>query len=277
MNISRPSTAPTSRRRCWAGPTPTSWTSRSGPILSSNTFQKVQEQLIRRRLRLIQDPVHTEDPSARRLDQVDALYELPDSLVAIGPRLRRYLEPIFVAGPLSSKPLFLRGIYFTSSLQTGEAVDKAISAIMGVDIVSTHGGPVVGEKPYFLRHVFQEKVFREKGLVTRTDNVAQLKRRRKLAVMSAGFAAVLALMGVTWFGYVQLQKRISEPSDFWTKLDTAQKDTPASLNFINSGAYGGKQAVASFKQEQLVNLHADATQRVAQKINVPPIFALVAH
>src|SRR6185437_17140995 len=106
-------------------------------------LQNVHEQLIRRRLRLIQDPVNTEDPSGRRLDQVDALYELPDALLAIAPRLRRYLEPIFVAGPLSSKPLFLRGIYFTSSLQTGEAVDKAMSAIMNSDIAKTLGGPVI--------------------------------------------------------------------------------------------------------------------------------------
>ncbi len=253
------------------------------PDLVEQHLQKVYEQLVRRRLKLIQDPVHSDDPAGRRLDQVDALYELPDSLVAIGPRLRRYLEPIFVAGPLSSKPLFLRGIYFTSSLQTGEAVDKAISAIMGVDIVSSHGGPVIGEKPYFLRHVFQEKVFREKGLVTRTDNVAQLKRRRKLAVMAAGFAAIAGLLGLTWLGNAQLNDRIVQPASYWDHLDKARTDQPKALAFVDKdlGSYGGSKIVNAYgangKSATLVSVHADPAHRVAQKLQIPWIFAPVAH
>ena len=73
------------------------------------------------------DPVHTEDPSARRVDQVDALYAFPDAFVKIGPRLRRYLEMIFVAGEWSPKPLFLRGIYFTSSMREGSALDAELA------------------------------------------------------------------------------------------------------------------------------------------------------
>jgi hypothetical protein len=240
------------------------------PELVEQHLEKVHAQLVRRRLRLIENPVNTEDPAARRLDQVDALYELPDALLAIAPRLRRYLEPIFVAGPLSSRPLFLRGIYFTSSLQTGEALDKAISAIMGVDIVAAHGGPVVAEKPYFLRHVFQEKVFKEKGLVTRTSNVAQLKRRRKLAVIGAGFASVLALGGLTWLGNSQLKKRIENPTHFWTNVATAQADAQAPLNIIGpDGRYRGDQTVRPV-QLPLVKVHDQAIN--APDIHVPIIF-----
>ena len=246
------------------------------PELVEQHLQNVHEQLIRRRLRLIQDPVNTEDPSGRRLDQVDALYELPDALLAIAPRLRRYLEPIFVAGPLSSKPLFLRGIYFTSSLQTGEAVDKAISAIMGVDIVSAHGGPVVGEKPYFLRHVFQEKVFKEKGLVTRTDNVAQYKRRRKLGVIAAGFASVFALGGLTWLGKTQLNQRIEAPTHFWQSVAKAKGEEQAPLNVIgNDGLYRGQTPIDTL-QLPLVKVHQQALDQDQKQIKVPPVFSLVA-
>ena len=246
------------------------------PELVEQHLQNLHEQLIRRRLRLIQDPVNTEDPSSRRLDQVDALYELPDALLAIAPRLRRYLEPIFVAGPLSSKPLFLRGIYFTSSLQTGEAVDKAISAIMGVDIVSAHGGPVVGEKPYFLRHVFQEKVFKEKGLVTRTDNVAQYKRRRKLSVMAAGFASVFALIGLSWLGKTQLNQRIEAPTQFWKGVADARKEEHAPLNVIGEdGLYRGQTPIDKL-QLPLVKVHQQALEQDEKLIKVPPVFSLVA-
>lgn len=246
------------------------------PELVEQHLQNLHEQLIRRRLRLIQDPVNTEDPSSRRLDQVDALYELPDALLAIAPRLRRYLEPIFVAGPLSSKPLFLRGIYFTSSLQTGEAVDKAISAIMGVDIVSAHGGPVVGEKPYFLRHVFQEKVFKEKGLVTRTDNVAQYKRRRKLGVIAAGFASVFALIGLSWLGKTQLNQRIEAPTQFWKGVADARKEEHAPLNVIGEdGLYRGQTPIDKL-QLPLVKVHQQALEQDEKLIKVPPVFSLVA-
>src|SRR5690606_9311272 len=56
-------------------------------------LDQVRERMIRRRTLMLQDPVHTENPSTgRRIDQIDALYAFPDSLLQIAPRLRRYLE-----------------------------------------------------------------------------------------------------------------------------------------------------------------------------------------
>jgi len=46
-------------------------------------LEAVCDRLRRRRLALLIDPVHTENPNGRRLDQVDALYALPQSIARL--------------------------------------------------------------------------------------------------------------------------------------------------------------------------------------------------
>lgn len=244
------------------------------PDLVQEHLEKVHEQLVRRRARLIQDPVHTDDPNARRTDQIDALYEFPEALVGLAPRLRRYLEPIFVAGPLSARPLFLRGIYFTSSLQTGEAVDAAMSAIMGIDIAKSHSGGVVSEKPYFLKHVFQEKVFKEKGLVTRTTNVSQLKRRRKVAVLAAAILSVLALGGFTWFSNHQLEESVGKHVAVWDDVKKWGAPDQTEMVGAEDGRYHGQSVGADKKK--LVDLHEAAREEAPTEVHVPAVFRPVA-
>jgi radical SAM protein with 4Fe4S-binding SPASM domain len=70
---------------------------------------------------VLRDPVPENAP--RRTDEVDSLFALPNSLAMLAPRLRRYLETIFMPGEWSAKPLFLRGIYFTSSMREGVALE----------------------------------------------------------------------------------------------------------------------------------------------------------
>ena len=145
---------------------------------------------------LLLEPVNTEDPNARRADQVDDLYSFPDSLVAIAPRLRRYMEMIFVQGEWSPKPLFVRGIYFTSSMRQGSALDKELADALGVPVDSLPEGRVWDqERAFFLRDLFMKKVFPEKGLVTREKKATGLHRRRKVAVLAAGFGAVRRAAG----------------------------------------------------------------------------------
>jgi len=98
----------------WSNPAPLD--ERFDPAKVTEHLETVKHRLFARRQNLLLDPVNTEDAQSRRVDQVDSLYALPDSVTKIGPRLRRYLEMIFVAGEWSPKPLFLRGIYFTSSM-----------------------------------------------------------------------------------------------------------------------------------------------------------------
>src|ERR1041384_8355184 len=99
------------------------------------------------------------------------------------PRLRRYLELIFVAGEWSPKPLFLRGIYFTSSMRQGAELDEEVAKILGMSVDALPGGGVSEEKSYFIRDVFTAKVFKERGLVTRATSVTKQQRSRKLALV----------------------------------------------------------------------------------------------
>lgn len=180
----------------------------------------VAKQLARRRQGLMLDPVNTEDPNGRRLDQVDALYAFPESILQIAPRLRRYLEMIFVAGEWSPKPLFLRGIYFTSSMREGSALDAELAEALKVPVESLPEGRVwERDRAYFLRDLFVQKVFKEKGLVTRASNTKQLQRRRKLAVMVTAICSIMILLGLTWFGAASLKKHIGDEREHWMATD----------------------------------------------------------
>ena len=133
-NSSTTSTTPSSSTRSWAGPIPIPSMSPSTPNRSTNTSKSSSKRLTDRRTHLLQDPVNTDDPNARRIEQVDALFALPESITKIGPRLRLYLEKIFVSGEWSPKPLFLRGIYFTSSMTEGSALDADLAEVLGVPV-----------------------------------------------------------------------------------------------------------------------------------------------
>jgi hypothetical protein len=198
----------------WSNPAPLD--ERFDPSAVVNHLETVKQRLTERRQQLLLDPINTEDANGRRVDQVDALYALPDSITKIAPRLRRYLEMIFVAGEWSPKPLFLRGIYFTSSMTEGSALDAELADVLGVPVDSLPEGRVWRrDRAYFLRDLFIEKVFREKGLVTRADNADKQQRTRRTIVLTCGFLAVVILAVLTWFGSHQLENSIGIHRDFW--------------------------------------------------------------
>lgn len=192
------------------------------PATVDKHLDSVRQRLIRRRYGLLQNPIHTSDPNARRTDQVDEMFELPDNLMRIAPRLRRYLEMIFVAGEWSPKPLFLRGIYFTSSMREGQALDVTLAQALGVDVEAIPGGKEWDkDKSYFLRDVFMAKVFREKGLVTRAVNVSKTLQRQRTLLVGTAMAATIIIAGLTVLGYFGFKTSLGPPSIFWRNVRTA--------------------------------------------------------
>lgn len=191
------------------------------PELVDKHLEQVASRLRRRRLGMLRDPV-PENPEARRTDEVDTLYALPHSLEMLGSRLRRYLETIFTAGEWSAKPLFLRGIYFSSSMREGAALDAELAAAIGVGIEELPEGKVwERERAYFLRDLFLEKVFREKGLVTRANNTKQMLRSQKIALYSFGAGALLVFLIVAWFAMGSLKSGIKDQGDYWKVVSSA--------------------------------------------------------
>jgi hypothetical protein len=217
----------------WSNPDPLDAAFR--PDLVEQHLGSVAARLRRRRMALIRDSSGTgrlgdtqqffaanyqlgRGPSAapRRLDEVDSLFALPESVMRLAPRLRRYLETIFVAGEWSAKPVFLRGIYFTSSMREGKALDEAIALATGLalDQLPEDRSWEKG-RAFFLRDLFHEKVFRESGLVTRATNTLQLLRQRQLAIFGSAGVALLLLLVFSGLAYRSLKRSVLAESSYW--------------------------------------------------------------
>ena len=176
-----------------------------------------------------------------RLDETDRLFALPQSLALMAPRLRRYLEIIFTVGEWSAKPLFLRGIYFTSSLREGSALDQELAEAIGVPVDNLPEGRAwEREETRFLRDVFLEKAFKEQGLVTRASNTKRLLRRRQFVVFGAGFAALLLLGLLSFLGYRSLRQSIGLLGGYWLRAAEGWNKDHTWQPIITPGGGGGK-------------------------------------
>ena len=90
-------------------------------------FKQVTETLKKRRLTLMRGDAES---GQNRLGKVDSYYEFPKTFGALSGRLEKYLSTIFSPGRWESKkakaPPFLRGVYFTSSIQQGAILDEVV-------------------------------------------------------------------------------------------------------------------------------------------------------
>lgn len=263
------------------------------PELVEQHLTTVRKRLERRRLGLMIDPVSKEGAMARRANEVDALYAFPDSLLSIAPRLRRYLELVFVSGEWSTKPLFLRGIYFVSSMREGSALDAGLAEALGMPVDQLPEGRIwERDRSYFLRDLFLEKMFRERGLITRTNNTSQLRRRRRGILLGSGCVAAVLLIALTWMQARQLSGSIGQPASFWKGVASAMskpKDADA-FPVVVAGtttrladrplAYTGREEVndrdaripADLSPLTVVGLQEELLKQVARPIDVPWIF-----
>ncbi len=240
-------------------------------------LQQIKEKLMRRRLGLLLDPVPTDQPS--RTDEVDALYAFPDSLVQISGRLKRYLETIFVEGEWSQKPLFLRGIYFTSAMREGSALDAELAEVLNVPVEQLPEGKVwQKDRSFFLLDLFRKKVFVEKGLVTRASNTRQLQTQRKAAVMGAGIISAVVLLLFTWFGSSQLEESIGGQRKFWNSVSHEFREGYLKIAGRDySGAVfkyygGGKMEWEGYPDLTVGRFPVVAMEMAKQPIIVPWIF-----
>lgn len=218
----------------WSNPAPLDQA--FNPELVDEHLKSVAGKLSQRRLGLLLDPVARESEQSRRIDEVDSLYSLPESFLRLGPRLRRYLEMVFVAGEWSPKPLFLRGIYFTSSMREGQAIDAELMELLRVPAQALHEGKLwERDRAFFLRDLFLKKVFPEKGLVTRAASTAKLRRARTMAILGGGTIAAALLVAFTWFGNAKLKQSIVNQGTFWNNLADQSGNTDLALLAPTSG------------------------------------------
>ncbi|MDR0901245.1 MAG: hypothetical protein LBM92_00550 [Opitutaceae bacterium] len=240
----------------------------------------VSQKIARRRLGLLADPA-AETPEGRRADEVDALFGLPQSIQALGPRLRRYLEMIFVTGEWSAKPLFLRGIYFTSALTEGKALDLEIAQALGVQPDALPEGKLFErERSFFLRDLFMQKIFKEKGLVTRASNTRKLMKRRQMIIFGSLAASLAAVLGLSIWGAYTVKHSVGAESAYWKAASSNwQADHTwfpvVSPEFKGSAkhTYNGDNPVAvGGEQIPLHEFHARMQGLVTRDIPVPFVF-----
>jgi hypothetical protein len=213
----------------WSNPDPLD--SHFRPDLVEAHLKSVTARLCRRRMALYRDTqaavrsgdtqlFYAANPGGsmpnRRLDELEAMFALPESVGRLAPRLRRYLETIFVAGEWSAKPVFLRGIYFTSSMREGKALDEAIALATGLPLDQLPDEKSWEKnRAFFLRDLFHEKVFRESGLVTRATNTLKLLRQRQFLIFGTAGAALLLLLVFSGFAYRNLKRSVLGEVDYW--------------------------------------------------------------
>ena len=276
----------------WSNPAPLDAPFR--PELVDDHLQTAVQRLWRRRLGLLSDPVAGE-PGARRADEVDRLYEFPHSLSALAPPLRQYLETIFVAGEWISRPLFLRGIYFTSSMREGSALDEELAEAIGLPVDQLPTGRAwEREHSYFLRDLFLDKIFREDGLVTNASNTNRVLLRRRLLLLGSGLVTLLALLFFGLFGYNSLHQRVLAQSGFWARATEGwnsgtwypvvapDPDGTSLYHYEGSKPIGPgltEQTGAEFQGEtlSLIQYHAALRELAAEPLNVPLIFRLFSY
>ena len=210
-------------------------------------LRTVVERLRHRRLKLLEDPV-PKDSNNRRTDEVDRLYAFPNSISLVTPNLRQYLSTIFVESEWSARPLFLRGIYFTSSLREGSELDQELADAMGVSVDDLPSGRAwEREISLFLRDLFVEKIFREWGLVTRATNALRMLRRRKLAVFGFAAVALTAFLLLSVLGYKAMQDSIGHQSGYWLRASegwTAENEWMPIVSSVGDGyRYNGDEPI----------------------------------
>ncbi len=268
----------------WSNPQP-----RDVPFQPDQVDQHIQTvvaRIRRRRLGLLKDPI-PQHGAARRTDEVDALFSLPESFSLAAPRLRSYLEKVFVAGPWSAKPLFLRGIYFTSAMREGAALDLVLAQAIGVSVDALPEGKAwERERAYFLRDLFTEKIFRESGLVTRASNTKTLLRSRQIALYGCGFAAMALILLFTFLSYRQFEGSIGEQTKIWSYARQGWKNgewhplvTPVTPGEAGGRyQYNGDEAIdSSSGANTLAEFHRKLRDISATAIPIGFVFRPLAH
>jgi hypothetical protein len=226
----------------WSNPAPLD--EPYNPDFVEQHLKTIQKRLFRRRLALLQEIVsEAEEPGMEKMRTTDTLYAFPQSLAMIAPRMARYLELIFSVGSQwSGKPLFFRGIYFTSSMREGSALDEDLAESLGVSVDTLPDGRVwERDRAYFLRDLFIKKVFREKGLVTYATNAKKQHLRRKAVVMISAAASVVLLLFCTFYAGIKFRRSIGEMKEYF--------EAPAKL-FASSGAREASQLQVIKRESQ---------------------------
>ncbi|MFT3867637.1 MAG: type VI secretion protein IcmF/TssM N-terminal domain-containing protein [Nibricoccus sp.] len=260
----------------WSNPEPLDVPFR--PDLVTSFIDSVTARLRKRRLLLMRDPVPA-TTGGRRIDEVDSFFDFPASVGAIAPRLKQYLDVVFVSGEWTQKPLFLRGIYFTSALIEGKALDVELASALGIPVDHLPEQKAWDRnRSFFLRDVFMQKIFCEKGLVTDASDTRAIMRRRYTILGTIAAAGLALLMLVSWIGTSALKNSVGSELDYWQTAASGwtgarwhpivePSKTPGEWRYTGDDLVkvGGKSCT-------VVNFHDELEKLASKDMSVPWVF-----
>ncbi len=199
-----------------------------------------------------------------------------------------------MAGEWTSRPLFLRGIYFTSSMREGSALDEELARAMGLPVDQLPAGRAwERDHSYFLKDLFLDKVFREDGLVTRASNTDRLLIFRKLILFGAGVLGLLCLLLFGIIGYHSLQESILAQSGFWARAREGWRgktwqpivapDPAGSALFqyrgdlpVGPGITAETRADFRYEKLSIADFHGAIRELAGKPLEIPWVFSLFA-
>ena len=143
-------------------------------------------------------------------DERELIATFPESFHGLAAPLGEYIATLFKRSPLIEPP-FLRGFYFTSSVQEGVPILDALRrSRAGAGLVESPPKPVES-KPFFIHDTYARKVFPEAGLVFRSSRDV-LRNRRARRLVWLGSIALLAMMaGLFAFGAYGVRGLVTAP------------------------------------------------------------------
>src|SRR5436190_24033755 len=110
-------------------------------------------------------------------------------------------------------------------MREGAALDAELAEAIGVGVEDLPEGKIwERERAYFLRDLFLDKVFREKGLVTRASNTKRMLRSQQVALFGFGFAALVVCLTLAWFAMGNLRSSVKDQGDYWNVVSKAGWD-----------------------------------------------------
>lgn len=161
-------------------------------------------------------------------DETDAValrnvFLFPEELVQTTKMLAQYCDVLFRQSKYSDSP-FLRGIYFTSALQTGNTV----SALLGRLGLTASAKPVTqGSRSFFLQDFFQARLKADQRLVAPTGSAAT--KGRVFNNVGLGVIALVSILAALLFttSYVGNRRLLLRVEDAVAATDGIQSKPPA--------------------------------------------------
>jgi len=134
----------------------------------------------------------------------------PVQLASLRHALSALLEQLGAEGRFEH-PARVRGVYLASGTQTGNPVDRILLGAGVPALAPAHG--VGSGRSFFLRRLFADVIFPERGLAQR--NLAAEKRQRTVyrASAAAMAAALVAAIGLWTYGYYKNRALIAGTYD----------------------------------------------------------------